>query len=142
MTEYLLRNNRKLECTKANIKLKAGGGRNIASSDASQPLEVVLRDGMLYLHADAMSDDAVIANSLDSRAVTYAYPVDSIAELEYVLASDFDDDLRLLRLVRKHEDEQASKEGTDTPDGPAEPIQQELAAPLRWWRRLMRRVQG
>ena len=43
--------------------------------------------------------------------------------------------------IRKYEDEQASKEGTDTPDGPAEPIRQELAKPLRWWRKLTGRTQ-
>ena len=145
--EYLLRNNRKLECTKANIELKAGGGRVLASRDASYPVEVLFRDGILYLHVGALSDNAVVKNKLDSRVVTYAYPLDSIAEFEFVLAKDFDEDLLLLRKTRehedeqtrKHEDEQAPKEGMDTPDGPAEPIRQELAKPLRWWRKLIGR---
>lgn len=148
MAEYLLRNNKKLDCTKANVQLKRGGGRTIASNDASQPVKVMLRDGILYIHSKAMSDKAVIENQLDSRVVTYAYPLDNIAEFEFVLAKDFDSNLLLLRKTReyedeqtrKHEDEQASKEGTDTPDGPAESIQQELAAPLRWWRKLTRRI--
>lgn len=147
MMEYLLRNNRKLKCTKASITLKTGGGRTVASNDASQPVGVMVRDDMLYIHADAMSDDAVVKNKLDSRVATYAYPLDNIAEFEFVLAKDFDKDLLLLRQIRKHEDEQArkhedeqaSKEGTDTLDGPAEPIRQELAKPLRWWRKLIGR---
>ena len=146
MTEYLLRNNRKLNCTKANINLKRGGGRTITSNDASQPVEVVLCDGMLYLHTESLSDDAVVRNNLDSRIATYAYPLDNIIEFEFVLAKDFDKDLLLLRKTREYEAEQASKRGTDTPDtpdtpdGPAEPIQQELAAPLRWWRKLTGRA--
>lgn len=150
MTEYLLRNNRKLECTKANVQLKRGGGRILTSNDDSQPVEVMLRDGILYIHAEAMSDDAVVRNKLDSRAVTYAYPLDNIAEFEFVLAKDFDKDLLRLRKTREHKAEQVSKEETDTPDGPkeetdtpdrpAEPIQQELAAPLRWWRKLTGRA--
>lgn len=160
MTEYLLRNNKKLNCTKANINLKRGGGRTITSNDASQPVEVVLCDGMLYLHTESLSDDAVVRNNLDSRIATYAYPLDNIAEFEFVLAKDFDKDLLLLRRTKAHEAEQASKEETDTPDvlkeetdtpnvlkeetdtpdRPAEPIQQELAAPLRWWRKLTGRA--
>lgn len=148
MTEYLLRNNRKLECTKARIELRVGGERTLTSSDASQPIEVLFRDGILYLHAEAMSDNAVVKNELDSHVATYAYPLDNITEFEFVLAKDFDKDLLLLRQTRKYEAEQASKEKeaeqaskekTDTPDGPAEPIQQELAAPLSWWRRIFRR---
>ena len=143
MTEYLLSNNRKLECTKARVMLKEGDGRTLTSNDVRQPVEVMVHEDMLYIHAEAMSDNAATRNELDSRVVTYAYPLGNIAEFEFVLAKDFDKDLLLLRQSKEHEAEQTSKDETDTPDtpdGPAEPIQQELAAPLRWWRKLTGRA--